>query len=380
MYRLKYLNIFLILCLIIFVLLGCANEMKKETIHEGFPSEVSPASMELIEYLISNHFFTNHIYLLDETKEHFIYSKHNSNENENEVEYVALSKNELETFVRKYSSDSVKKVVLQDEEIDRLLEPIDPEGNLPEIHLKEGNVLLVKTEEVEKEFELPTILSQYDIQPNDRLTVNLVALNEEEMKLELYSVRHKLNLSLLLKNNLEHFLATQLFGDELEEVVQSGELESFKELFVPVGENESLRVITFVSNIIWDTETGELYQINDEDFLSNDGKFVYLAGNEDPLLEGEQRIQTVSDYVQENEEDYAQFSLDFKPLSELLEEKSSGNVTTAKVVYLAEDYVVIYANFAGPYIGNAGATNIIVDLQEDKNNPTFYVVDLNLHL
>src|SRR5690625_6692114 len=90
--------------------------MKKETIHEGFPSEVSPASMELIEYLISNHFFTNHIYLLDETKEHFIYSKHNSNENENEVEYVALSKNELETFVRKYSSDSVKKVVLRSEE------------------------------------------------------------------------------------------------------------------------------------------------------------------------------------------------------------------------------------------------------------------------
>src|SRR5690625_6923497 len=83
--------------------------MKKETIHEGFPSEVSPASMELIEYLISNHFFTNHIYLLDETKEHFIYSKHNSNENENEVEYVALSKNELETFVRKYSSDRDRK-------------------------------------------------------------------------------------------------------------------------------------------------------------------------------------------------------------------------------------------------------------------------------
>lgn len=376
MYRLKYLNIFLILCLIIFVLLGCANEMKKETIHEGFPSEVSPATMELMKHLVSSH-----LHFLTEVEEQYIFSKQNLSAEDNEVKYFVLSKNELETFVKKYSSEKGKSIYLSIEEKNQLFDEVEPEsGDFPEITIEKGNILFIKTEEAEKEFALASLLSQYDIQTTDEIRLNLVALNENEMQIDLRNPDKSMDVSLLIKNDLEHFLVAELFGEGLEEVVQSGELYPFKELFIPVNENGNLRKITLISNVIWDADTGELYRINDDDYLSDDGKFVYLGGKVDPLSEGKQRIQAVTDYVQENEEDYAQFSLDFKPLSEFLEEKSSGKVTIAKVVYFAEDYAVIYANFAGPYIGNAGATNIIVDLQEDKNNPTFYVVDLNLHL
>ena len=345
-------------------------------IHEGFPSEVSPATMELMKHLVSSH-----LHFLTEVEEQYIFSKQNLSAEDNEVKYFVLSKNELETFVKKYSSEKGKSIYLSIEEKNQLFDEVEPEsGDFPEITIEKGNILFIKTEEAEKEFALASLLSQYDIQTTDEIRLNLVALNENEMQIDLRNPDKSMDVSLVIKNDLEHFLVAELFGEGLEEVVQSGELDPFKELFIPVNENGNLRKITLVSDVIWDADTGELYRINDDDYLSDDGKFVYLGGKVDPLSEGKQRIQAVTDYVQENEEDYAQFSLDFKPLSELLEEKSSGNVTTAKVVYFAEDYAVIYANFAGPYIGNAGATNIIVDLQEDKNNPTFYVVDLNLHL
>src|SRR5699024_3349704 len=226
----------------------------------------------------------------------------------------------------------------------------------------------------EKEIDLPDLLAEYEINSTDELIINLEALTDEHMRINVFHLENKTHVSLFLNNNLENPVITQLFGNDLEETIQQEQLHSFEPLFNP--NDQSLKKI---GPTVWNTETNELLQIDDNDYLSDDGKYVYLNGNIDPIEEGEQTIQTITDYIEENDTTYAQFSLDYKALSKQLDRKSSGNVSISQVVYFAEDYIVLYAYFKLPVVGTAGDTNIIIDLQEDKNNPTFYVVDLGLH-
>src|SRR5690625_2406199 len=118
-------------------------------IHEGFPSEVSPATMELMKHLVSSH-----LHFLTEVEEQYIFSKQNLSAEDNEVKYFVLSKKELETFVKKYSSEKGKSIYLSIEEKNQLFDEVEPEsGDLPEITIETENILFIKTEDRELEID-----------------------------------------------------------------------------------------------------------------------------------------------------------------------------------------------------------------------------------
>src|SRR5699024_2581615 len=94
--------------------------------------------------------------------------------------------------------------------------------------------------------------------------------------------------------------------------------------------------------------------------------------------ETEHIIQKTADYVEKSDETYASFALDYKAIADELGLKSSGSISIGKVVYFDEDLVILFLNFNAPVAGKAGQTNVIIDFQEDKANPTYYLVDLDI--
>src|SRR5699024_5491454 len=101
--------------------------------------------------------------------------------------------------------------------------------------------------------------------------------------------------------------------------------------------------------------------------------------NEDPLSEGKQRIQKIENYLAGNDEYDTEFELNFKQISDTLDFNSIDDVSIGKVKYFNEDVVVLFFDFKATITGTTGSTNVIIDFQENRKNPTIYLVDLGLH-
>jgi len=71
-----------------------------------------------------------------------------------------------------------------------------------------------------------------------------------------------------------------------------------------------------------------------------------------------------------------EFVLDFNTIAKKLELETNG-VSTSNINYFNENYVILGLNFTGTFVGTAGFTNVIVDLQ-NKQKPTAYLVDLGM--
>ncbi|MEC3608183.1 hypothetical protein P9126_14415 [Bacillus glycinifermentans] len=67
--------------------------------------------------------------------------------------------------------------------------------------------------------------------------------------------------------------------------------------------------------MILDKRTNRLIDINKDDYLSEDGKYVYINGAKEKetnvMPDGIQQIQTVDNYLKGNEKYEAQFKIDF---------------------------------------------------------------------
>lgn len=341
-------------------------------IQKGFPATATPAMYDFIKQTVTER---AHLNFLFETDNRYIFSKENVNSKQQEVQYVSLTKDNLESFIQEPISNQANSFRIQKNDIDAHLELIDRDDEgLPKISIQDENKLLIETVKATKEFDLTKVLDKYEFSSTDDLIINLGAFTDKNMRIDVLFLENSTHVSLFVNHDLETTVTTQLFGNDLEETVQLKQLNAFESIFSPTDEPYKV-----IGANIWNPETNELHHIDEKDALSNDGKYIYINGKVDPLEDGEQIIQTVADYVQGNDTAYAQFSINFKALSEHLERDSNGDVSVADIVYFREDYIVLFANFNLPLVGTAGDTNIIIDLQEDKENPTFHVVDLGLH-
>ncbi|KRT90038.1 hypothetical protein [Bacillus glycinifermentans] len=133
--------------------------------------------------------------------------------------------------------------------------------------------------------------------------------------------------------------------------------------------------------MILDKRTNRLIDINKDDYLSEDGKYVYINGVKEKetnvMPVGIQQIQTVDNYLKGNEKYEAQFKIDFKQIAKEMG-FDAGDARIANIQYFNEDYVVLYISYHGKTIGTAGSVNVLIDLQKNKKQPTAYLVDLGI--
>ncbi|UAC49684.1 hypothetical protein K6959_07770 [Bacillus aquiflavi] len=105
---------------------------------------------------------------------------------------------------------------------------------------------------------------------------------------------------------------------------------------------------------------------------------MYLNGAKRKLEDGVQRIQTIENYMAGNDTYEAEFKISFKKIAKKGDIKGAVDVGIAKIVYFNKDYVVLNLNYYAAIAGDAGSTNVMIDLQKEKKNPTAYIVELDM--
>ncbi|MEI3614239.1 hypothetical protein [Pseudogracilibacillus sp. SO30301A] len=272
-------------------------------------------------------------------------------------------------MIQFFSKDHPEKILheLFDQKKAKLHHEIDHEEQklLPDVTLEKGNVLQIKMDQKKASFSIPENLGE---NISDELILNIESTNELGFMLNLENDNTGEIYYFFALNDLSEM---DIFRDtELTDVIEQGQIKPYYPLLRKI--NESLSVIDYK---IMDTDTHELFKVESEHSFSKDFKYIYLNGRDNPLEEGVQRVQRIEDYLEGNDQYYAEFKLDFEEISDELDFKSVG-IGSANTVYFNEDLIVIHLEFDAAITGTAGSTNVIIDLQENKDKPIFYLVNL----
>ena len=361
---------YLTIAILIF-LTGCGSNYSYKT---ELPEESTPELLDFIGHMITN----QNYFLFEEDNTHF-FSMRSFNPDYEEVEYYSYTDQALNNLYMDFVRTNLgTNAVFEYKEAaeEQLFKKVDQpmEYSLPVIQKLEGNLLHIETKYDERDYDLPELLSNYDMQPNDEISFNVVSVTEDAFQIEIdnFSVDpSNMEVALFIKQDLSEVVVTKSFGDEFAKNLRGNKLADFQGLFKQLSPDENL-LKTMNGYEIWDKKAKELVDIEENDYLNKSGEFVYLNGYE---LEDqtEHRIQRIEDYVEGNSEYYSEFKLDYEELGEEIGIDSIGS-RNVKVMYLNERYAVLHVNFALAITGTAGSTNVIVDLKDD----TVYLVDLGL--
>ncbi|MEI3614240.1 hypothetical protein [Pseudogracilibacillus sp. SO30301A] len=368
-------------CVLLLLACGKRNEPTQFVYETNFPDH-SPRLKKFIKDYISSD-VAYHLATKDQVN---VYAKKNLGSQQKTIEYVQFSDEQLKQFyehILDAESPKTEFVNLRESK-EALFQTVDDTDayHLPKINLEEGNIFNIKTSISEKSFKLSDLLKEYDVGVNDKVIFNVVAVDNDSFQIDVQVKRKedssKINTSVFMTHDLQNTFVSQTYTGEFPNNIVKGNLNLYENLFVKL-DSEGRYIKAANSFGIADTVENELKSINEQDYLSEDNQYVYLGGNADPLSEGKQCIQNIEDYLAGNEEYTAEFDLNLKQISDALELNSVNDVSIGKVKYFNEDFVIVYLNFKAAIAGTAGSTNVIIDFQEDWENPTIYLVDLGLH-
>lgn len=374
-----------LLILFVVLLYACGTEKERMTNEMNYkttlPEDSSGLELLVKDYMTSG--LEHHLISEDGIN---IYAKENLGSDEDTVEYLQFSDKQLKDYYQKEFNTSSSEINIKKlrDSTASLFESLNDEtfSYLPEIKKKNDNVLDIKTEKNNESFILSEILEQYEVNNKDEIIFNLVAVDESSMQIDIENKSiddsSKSDVSIFISQDLENVLVIQTYTEEFVDHIASGEMEAFESL-LEFADKEGRFIKAVNSPVIMDTKTDEIIDINDNDIVSNDFKYVYLDGNEDPLSEGTQHIQTLGNYVDNSGTDYATYELDYAQMSDELDLQSADDVSIGNTYYFNEDFIVLFLDFKAPIAGESGSTNVIIDMQEDKENPIVYLSDLGLH-
>ncbi|NPC94624.1 hypothetical protein HOO54_20940 [Bacillus sp. WMMC1349] len=248
--------------------------------------------------------------------------------------------------------------------------------NLPDITSDKHNVLKVKTANGAKKFKLPFAKEKeiYSFEPEainkeDMLIQTIVHEKQEDGDVQIYY--------LFLKQDFSKHQVVE--GEKLYGEIESGKLNNYLSVFPKVSEDGSY--LKLFDNNFLEKKTNKVRKIKDTDYLSVDGKYVYINGRKeeekDVMPDGVQKIQTVDNYFKGNHKYKAEFKLDFGNIADKMD-INSDTADMADIRYFNENFVVLSVYYNGMFVGTAGSFNVLIDLQKNKNQPTAYLVDLGI--
>ncbi|MED4454642.1 hypothetical protein [Metabacillus fastidiosus] len=376
--------------LLIFLLLGCElNNMAnlkslKANYVSSFPKESSPALTEFMKDYLTGY---SDIQVFGENS-NFIFVSRNVSSNEKEIEYYQYTRGKLEKYYEPLLNAKKPDAILNDLEqninLDKFLrESINDMGpyNLPSIKMENSNQLKIELGAVEKTLNLPKLLSEYSVKEKDEIIFNILENNDNHFVLKVIdkSIQNSkgwdLEVVFFIKNDLTDMVISESYDEAIQEKLDDGTLDDYLNGFEKVG-NKGKYLLIFGSRLI-DTKTKKIVEIREGDYLSNDGQYVYIGGAKDNLEDGTQKIQTIENYAAGNDKNQIEYNLDYEEIAKELDFTTSG-IGSATINYFNENYLVLRLDYNGKFVGTAGVTNVMIDFQEDKENPTFYLVDLDI--
>lgn len=345
---------------------------------------------QLLDFFRHKLFYDKHLI----TKEHqdgYIYQEGIIHDPRSYISY-AFSPTEkvYEYYDSRLKSEEEHKYAYKKVNSNSYLEEIyDPiKYGLPNIKLIDGSLTI---ETSKGELTLSTIqINDDELDFNKVYYISVIDVNDDAFYLNISENKNDdyHQYILFVKQDLTDYQLIEKSDAAFEQFMRTEQFSLYNHLFLPIDDEE--RYLSFYIDSqhqeqVIDTKSNTLVTIGGEDYLSEDGKYVYLSGKHNSipisgLSEGDQYIQTLEDYIAGNNSHEMTFNLDYKVIKKAANIGGIGTKvsdTHRKVVYFNEELIIIHITYDAAFFGIAGTTNVVVDFYEDKENPQIYILDLS---
>ncbi len=349
------------------------SQVKETEYVRGLPAEDSPAFRKfMLEYI-----FEGKGYLLDKQKDKYIFSEYNGSDKRNEIRYFSVREGKFHKTIEPLFKSEEPIGFIEDlftlETASAFTDPVAADS-MPIISKREGNIISVRNAGSSAEWNLPEMRTG-EIAPTDEIGINLDLYNEEGFSIFLENYSTGENYSIFALNDLTHTDVLTL--EEFRSGIEDAKLDHFTPLLTKV-DKEGKFLQLFRLGQIFDTEKKEWISVKEADYLSEDGKHVYIDGNQKEIADGVQRIQSLENYVAGNKVYEAEFKLDLMKAAEEMDYETGG-ASYSNILYFNNDYVVLGINYNAKEIGTEGFANVLIDLQDDQEKPFAYVENLAIN-
>lgn len=286
-------------------------------------------------------------------------------------------------YFDRLSSEEERKYAYREVNPNAYLEVISkPEKyHLPDITLQNDRII-IQTKEAEKEWTSFTFENK-EIKMDNVRAISVMGMDENffYISITLDSIDNNVKYLLFMSQDLTDYKVTT--EKEFETFVQTDTFQKYQNLF-PAIDDSNVYLNSFDKQQVIDTNNRQLITIDSSDYLSEDGKYVYLDGSnrvtsDEILEEGTQYIQTLENYLRGNDEYVLTFELNYKDISKASDIGGFGTKfsdNSSGIVYFKDEMIVLHAKYDAAFFGIAGDTNVVIDFSKNKDDPTVYVVDL----
>lgn len=362
------------LILIIFLSVGVYTLVTSK-IHGKKYAYVPPEEMnETWERYFHSKFSPINSMLVKVTEDAFIYQSSNDDHSSDNHH---VSRRGMADLYQQYVEESSVDRGLHRYDRDEILDPLrsvlkgQNDHEIPFLSVDDEGVLHIKTTEGEKLVELDDPISNaylLDVVGDVfRLSVSTEEFDHYVYMLTMdFTTEYVLETkSLPLRYEDDTVIAKAL--EEFTKFYHDDRFEVFTDLYPQVEGEETY--LLYNDQELYDTEQEEFIMF-DEDLLSSDGKFVYLGVGDatntaSTIDEGEQYVQSLSDYLAGNNEYVVNFTLDYSSIAKALKQYSPGS-SYQEITYFNDSLIIFDLSYRALYFGKLGDIILALDFSGEK--------------
>src|SRR5690625_3914119 len=236
-----------------------------------------PEDSQGLQQFISNYISSDTGYYLFTKDNTHIYSKKNLGSQQKTIEYYQYSEEQLKEYYQHlFDSSSVETAFSQLRNAkESLFLPVEDkvDFHLPSVEWKEGNILTIDTGKSKKEFDLPDLIKEYQLNSTDKITFNLVALSEHHFQIDIHNQTNddplNKDVTIYFSQDLEHVFVTETYTETFLHDLVDGSLEVFDDLLIHLDSNNRF-IKSATSNVIVDSVEKEIIDVHEADYVSED--------------------------------------------------------------------------------------------------------------
>jgi len=362
------------LILIIFLSVGVYTLVTSK-IHGKKYAYVPPEEMnETWERYFHSKFSPINSMLVKVTEDAFIYQSSNDDHSSDNHH---VSRRGMADLYQQYVEESSVDRGLHRYDRDEILDPLrsvlkgQNDHEIPFLSVDDEGVLHIKTTEGEKLVELDDPISNaylLDVVGDVfRLSVSTEEFDHYVYMLTMdFTTEYVLETkSLPLRYEDDAVIAEAL--EEFTKFYHDDRFEVFTDLYPQVEGEETY--LLYNDQELYDTEQEEFIMF-DEDLLSSDGKFVYLGVGDATITastidEGEQYVQSLSDYLAGDNEYVVSFTLDYSSIAKALKQYSPGS-SYQEITYFNDSLIIFDLSYRALYFGKLGDIILALDFSGEK--------------
>lgn len=387
--------VFILLCTLPFIIFERDRIYTSETYSDGLPDQ---DSVEMLNYM--HHRYNLHNPVLAETEDGFVYSDYfDINDEElvksyyflnNETlkeDYKGIYEQENQALKEEYKGNYIEErpfyIYERVDNVDEITEPIVSleKYGLPYIEFMDHQHLMIENSQIDLTIDLKEESADRGLEllteEDNRIDIDLISMENNIYQMEIIEMlpNNETNESyLFVDGETGEYDLTSSDIERYQEWLASEESKKLREAIPKVDEESGHLYIS--QHHIYDNDEKEIVDIEYKDLLSEDGRFVYIDGNQDDVGFGKQEIQTIDDYLKGSNTNDRSFNLSSKVVTRKMNFSNLAHMNDLKIAYFTEDFI-FYEFSLGVFLSKSDQTHLIVEFEDNDPDPTVYINRIN---